>query len=345
MHFNDYFRADSMQIKNASAEMRAFVTELQAAPLPAPPCTAEEFAASRSGLIELVQARGKAMAQSFHDAKPYDVRISVRRQDLRDRAGNYLLVIEPEGLIRGAMLHIHGGGWSAGSPAMVVDLLKSYAAQLSIVIATVGYRLAPEHAYPAAPDDCEAAALWWMDYCRQKHRIENIVISGESAGAHLSAVTAIRLRRKHDYRLSGAILTYGLYDFRNNLPSRSFGRGANWLHDERYCEHYAKVFVPDPLVRADQDASPLLADLDGMPPALFSVGTLDPLLDDSLLMHARWRVAGNASYLVIYKDALHGFDVLVPGAAEATHHREVTGAFMKACFAGTLGNRQQSISG
>jgi len=344
MHFNDYFRTDSILIRQASPEMRAFVNELQAAPLPPPPGTAAEFAASRSGMFDLVQARGRAMAQSFHDAHPHDTRISVRRQDLPGREGNYLLIIEPEGPLRGAMLHIHGGGWSAGSPAMVVDLLKSYSAQLGMPIATVGYRLAPEHPHPAAPDDCEAAALWWIDHCRKKHGLENIVISGESAGGHLAAVTAIRLRRKNDYRFSGAVLTYGLYDFRNGLPSRSLGRGTNWLHDERYCEHYAQVFVPDFAMRADPDVSPLAAELNKMPPALFSVGTLDPLLDDSLLMHLQWRLAGNASYLVVYKDALHGFDVLVPGADEAAHHREITCAFMKACFAGTVGAPRESTT-
>lgn len=69
-----------------------------------------------------------------------------------------------------------------------------------------------------------------------------------------------------------------------------------------------------------------------MPPALFSIGSLDPFLDDSILMHAYWRLAGNSAYLAIYKGCPHGFDVLTP--QEAKHHQELSSAFISACLDG-----------
>jgi acetyl esterase len=70
---------------------------------------------------------------------------------------------------------------------------------------------------------------------------------------------------------------------------------------------FEEQFAP-PETHADPDVSPLRADLRGMPPALFTIGTMDPLLDDSLFMHARWVAAGNEADLAVYPGGLHGFN-------------------------------------
>jgi acetyl esterase/lipase len=87
-------------------------------------------------------------------------------------------------------------------------------------------------------------------------------------------------------------------------------------------EWFTDHFVA-PELRRHPDVSPLYADLSGMPPALFTVGTLDPLLDDSLFMHARWRSAGNASELAAWAGGVHGFIAFPISLAERAHERIV----------------------
>jgi len=254
-----------------------------------------------------------------------------RTIDIEGPAGKIpLQIVEPEGEIKGAMLHIHGGGWFCGSADMMGPQLVTWANEIGLVIASVEYSLAPENPYPAAPDDCEAAALWWIEYAQNQYGVEKVIVGGESAGGHLSAVTTVRMRQKHGYKFAGAKFTYGLFDFTNGLPSRGAVDGRNLLQDAQSCKFYADVFVPDRETRKDPDVSPVYADLTDMPPALFTVGALDPFLDDSIIMATKWRIAGNKANLVIYREAPHGFDMMP--SPEQQHHEKVNRVFMERCL-------------
>jgi acetyl esterase/lipase len=199
--------------------------------------------------------------------------------------------------------------------------LDSLANRASAVVVSVGYRLAPEHPYPAGPDDCEAAALWLAEHAQREFGVERLAIGGESAGAHLSAVTLVRLRARHGATpFRGANLVYGVYDLTFTPSVRNWG--------ERYLilstpiiHWFCDFFVPDRARRGDPDVSPLYADLRGLPPALFSVGTLDPLLDDSLFMASRWVAAGNRAELAVYPGGVHGFNLFPTPLAESANRR------------------------
>src|SRR5262249_22928927 len=143
-------------------------------------------------------------------------------------------------------------------------------------------------------------------------------IGGESAGAHLSVVTMLRLRtRLGRTPFRAANLIYGAYDLRMTPTARAFGSERlvlRTLDIEKFCE----AFLPgmDDALKSSADISPLFANLRGLCPALFTIGTRDALLDDTLFMHARWIAAGNRAELAVHPGGAHGFTVF-PGTQAA----------------------------
>ena len=216
-------------------------------------------------------------------------------------------VFVPE-TVRGVYLHIHGGGFTLGHPHHQDTLLEQTARAASVAVVSVDYRLAPEDPYPAGPDDCEAAAVWLARNARAEFGSDRLVIGGESAGGHLSVVTLLRMRDKHGFTgFAGANLVYGAYDMAMT-PSQARWGERNLVLSTPIIAWFADQFVP-PVRRRDPDVSPLYADVSRMPAALFTVGTLDPLLDDSLFMYMRWIAAGNAAELAVYPGGVHAFNV------------------------------------
>ncbi|MGF9763459.1 alpha/beta hydrolase [Microvirga sp. 0TCS3.31] len=217
-----------------------------------------------------------------------------------------LRIIAPENP-RGAYLHIHGGGWTIGTADEQDPWLDRLAERCGLAVVSVEYRLAPEHPFPAGPDDCEAAALWLIREAESRFGTSRLFIGGESAGAHLSALTLLRLRDKHGLNpFRGANLFAGCYDV-SLTPS-----AANWGNEPLILNSpgvkiFADNFCGTDLDRRDPAVSPLYADLKGLPPALFSVGTRDLLLDDTLFMASRWVAAGNKADVAVWPGGAHVF--------------------------------------
>jgi acetyl esterase/lipase len=232
-----------------------------------------------------------------------------------------LRVIEPEERPAGLFMHIHGGGWTLGENDMQDVRLKRLAAETGLTTVSVGYRLAPENPYPAGPDDCEAAALWLLaERERFAGGVGPLAIGGDSAGGHLAAVTLLRLRDRHGITgaFAAAVFQYGGFDL-SMTPSQRLWGERNLVLSESIMIWFADQFLPgrDREQRRDPDISPLFADLSGMPPAVFTVGTQDPLLDDTLFMEARWRAAGHPTELHVWPEAPHGFLSLPMTVADA----------------------------
>jgi acetyl esterase/lipase len=222
---------------------------------------------------------------------------------------------------RGVYLHLHGGGWVLGGADLQDPMLERIAGKTGLAVVSAEYRLAPEHPYPAGPDDCEAAALWLVRNAAKEFGPDRLTIGGESAGAHLSAVTIVRLRDRHGFTgFRGANLVFGAFDLSMTPSQRAFGNTRLVLRAIDFHQFY-NAFLPMVRDRRTADVSPLYADLKALCPALFCVGTADPLVDDTLFMYARWIAAGNEAELAIYPGAPHGFTGFPGAHAEAAAAR------------------------
>jgi acetyl esterase len=235
-------------------------------------------------------------------------------------------VIRPDHQPTGIYLHIHGGGWTLGAHDMQDVALKLLANETGLCAASFDYRLAPEHPYPAGPDDCEDAALHLLDHGSELlDAPPRFAIGGESAGAHLAVVTLLRLRDRHGIknRIGAANLVYGGYDL-NGTPSVLLWGDRNLVLSTPIIQWFSNNFVPNIGFeqRRDPDISPLYARLGEMPPALFTVGTMDCLLDDSLFMAERWRAAGNRAEVAIYPEGVHAFNAYPTGLARKANARQ-----------------------
>jgi acetyl esterase/lipase len=223
-----------------------------------------------------------------------------------------LRIIAPEGDTTGTFLHVHGGGWTLGESDGQDPRLRRLARDTGLTVVSVNYRLAPEDPYPAGPDDCEAAALWLLgDEAEAALAAPGPrAIGGDSAGGHLAAATLLRLRDRHGITgaFAAAVLQYGCFDL-SMTPSQRLWGERNLVLSTTIIGWFADQFLPahDREQRRDPDISPLFADLSEMPPAIFTIGTADPLLDDTLFMEARWRGAGHPTELRVWPEAPHGF--------------------------------------
>ncbi|MDH6283776.1 acetyl esterase/lipase [Prescottella agglutinans] len=202
------------------------------------------------------------------------------------------------GRARGVYLDIHGGGFYMGSAAGDDVRNRELADALHIAVVSVDYRLAPEHPWPAAPDDCEAVALWLVEHADARFGSSRLAIGGRSAGATLALATLLRLRDRGVVgKFTGAALQFGTYDSSAQTPA---GRR---IADEYFIQAYAG-HVED---RTVPDISPVYGDLHGLPPTLLVVGSEDVLLEDNLAMAGRLSAAGNDVELRIYPESPHGF--------------------------------------
>lgn len=233
---------------------------------------------------------------------------SATQQEIPSPAGAIpVRLFIPPNEIDGVYLHLHGGGWVAGRAHYQDQSLEEIMVSCNAAVISVDYRLAPEYPYPAAQDDCEAVAQWVVENASKEFGTNQIVIGGESAGGHLAAATMIRMRDKHGYsEFAGANLVSGVFDL-SMTPSLRLWGDRNLIISTPIMEWYIERYVPSEVLRRDPDVSPLYAVLSDLAPALFSVGTLDPLLDDSLFMSSRWSAAGNQATLNVYSGATHAF--------------------------------------
>ncbi|HEX5095146.1 MAG TPA: alpha/beta hydrolase [Acidimicrobiia bacterium] len=230
----------------------------------------------------------------------------------RTIAGVRCRVFVPEGTPRAIYLHFHGGGMVAGAPDMMDIPNRHVARTHRVVVVSADYRKAPEHPWPAGPDDGVAVAAWLLEHGADEFGASRMLIGGESAGGYMTAITALRIRDELGAidRVDGLNLVFGVYDW-GRSPSQRGQRphdGPDILTVEGI-EFFTECFVPGRTddERRAPEISPAYADLRGLPPCLVSVGTCDHLLDDSLLFATRAAAAGVDVELFVAPDMPHAF--------------------------------------
>ena len=226
---------------------------------------------------------------------------------------------------RGTILYLHGGGYTIGS----VRTHRAHAGRL--VLATgaralvVDYRLGPEHPFPAAVDDAVAAYRWLV---RGGTAPERIIVAGDSAGGGLTVATLVALRDAGDPLPAGGVCI------------------SPWADLECTGESMTSRAASDPMVQrgplldmaaqylAGQDprmplASPIHADLRGLPPLLIHVGTAETLLDDATRLADRARAAGVAVDIEVWDDMIHVWHCFAPHLPEADEAIAGIGAWVR----------------
>lgn len=209
----------------------------------------------------------------------------------------------------------HGGGFVVGSIDTHAPLAAEIARGLDLPVVSVEYRLAPEHPWPAAPDDAEAAARWIAANAAAFGReFTGLVVGGDSAGGNLSAVTCLALRdNPAALPLLSQIAIYPKTDSTQGFPSeQSFGEGFGL--DQTDMQYFGKAYGSDAW---DWRGSPVLLDQDGMPSTLVVTAGLDPLRDDGRAYAAKLIAGGVPTIYREFAGTIHGFFTFRKGIPSA----------------------------
>ena len=206
------------------------------------------------------------------------------------------------------LVFFHGGGWVIGDLDTHDVLCRQLVAGAACAVLAVDYRLAPEHRFPGAVDDCLAVTQWvqaqgaslGLDGAR-------IAVGGDSAGGNLAAVVSLCLRDLGGAAPLTQLLIYPATDMRQVAPSHTTNAQGYMLTRDSI-EYFRAHYSPDATSWSDWRASPLLApNLTGLPRALVITAGFDPLRDEGLQYADALSAAGNTVQYVCFERQIHGF--------------------------------------
>jgi acetyl esterase len=285
----------------ADEQLAAFVAQPS-------PLAAFDVAAMRAGIER--RARARSRGPEMHAVR--ELRIGALPARLyRPGAGRAPLVV-----------YLHGGGWTIGNLESHDRLCRRLADGSGAAVLAIGYRLAPEHPWPASVDDTVGALRWVASAPTELGEAPSAVaVAGDSAGGTLAALACLRLREEYPAALPGLqALIYANTDLTGAYPSMR-DKAAGWGLDADMVRFFNSQWVPDQTRWPDPGVSPLHApDLSGLPSALIVTAEHDPLRDESEAYARRLRLAGVDVELRREPGLVHNFmllDEISPACAAA----------------------------
>lgn len=212
---------------------------------------------------------------------------------------------EPALAQRGTILYLHGGAWCIHLPGVYRRFTADLSALTGMRVLLPDYRLAPEHPFPAATDDCFAVYRWVIE---NGYGERPLVVAGDSAGGSLTLVTLMRAR---DARLAlpdCAALLSPSTDLTGSSPSAKYNSDADPMFSTVSFDLLPPIIFPGQ-DRSNPLLSPLFGNWEGLPPLLFHAGSTEMLLDDSVRAQDRATQAGVRAAIEVWRDLCHVFQV------------------------------------
>jgi acetyl esterase len=232
------------------------------------------------------------------------------------------------------LVYFHGGGWVIGNLEAYDATCRALTKAAGCLVVAMEYRLAPEHKFPAAPEDCYAATQWVAaNAASLGGDPRRIAVGGDSAGGNLAAVVAQMARDRGGPALCYQLLVYPVTDY--NFGTPSYRENADgYLLTKDAMTWFWNHYLPSSAEGSHPMASPLRASsLDGLPPAFVLTAEFDPLRAEGEAYAARLRDAGIAVTLKRYHGMIHGFFSLGAVLDQGKQAMQDAGAALRAAFA------------
>jgi acetyl esterase len=260
---------------------------------------------------DLTVTRAREMVQAMQAVRPDGEPVArVENRVIPGPGGEIpIRIYSPEGSGPCPVLvFFHTGGWQVGDLDTQDPLCRRITNRAGCSVVAVEYRLAPEHPFPAAPEDCYEATKWVATHAAEfQGDPSRIAVGGDSSGGNLAAVIALMARDQGNPKLAFQLMMFPATDFRLSTPSmEELGEGYNvtkpqmiWIRNN---------YLPNEADWTNPFASPLLApDLSGLPPALIIYAEYDPLRDDAEAYATRLKEAGVLVRASRYDGMIHDF--------------------------------------